>query len=211
MNKELHPSFYDIVPSVAGVITRRFRNWVSREDIIQECWVWAVAKNNAFKEMLDEPNEQKRIHNERKVAWQMRRAAERFARKEKAAKAGYETNDESYYNTTIIAQLLPFAIHSYINSTALQQAQDMVNDGLPKKQSVPAESGNLIAMLIDIKKAYEKLDVDDQKILERREYDKWTLNQIAQYLECSVSTADRKCSTALKNLQDLLGGDTPWS
>lgn len=211
MKQDLHPSFYDIVPSVASAVLRRFRGWVSREDLTQECWVWAVAKNAAFMDMLNEENEQKRTHNERRIAWQMRRAAERFARREKAAKAGYQTNDESFYETTTISQLLPFVIHSYIHETALQQAQDMVNDGQPKRQSAPAESGNLIATLVDIKKAYSMLEVEDRKILERRHYDMWTLNQIAQYLECSVSTAERRSNNALKKLQDNLGGDSPWS
>ena len=211
MSKELHPAFYDLVPSVANVIVRRFRNVVPKEDVIQECWAWAVAKNAAFEDMLNEPDTNKRQQNERRIAYQMRRAAERFARKEKAAATGYQTNDESFYETTTIAQLLPFVIHSFLQGTALQQAQDMVNDGQPKKPSVPAESGNLIATLIDIKKAYELLDVEDRQILERRYYDMWTLNQIAQFLECAVSTADRRCNNAMRKLQELLGGDSPWS
>ena len=93
----------------------------------------------------------------------------------------------------------------------LQHAQDMINDGTPKKQAAPAESGNLIAILLDIKKAYEKLDPDDAKLLELRYHDAWTLNQVAQYLECATSTADRRCANAMRKLQDLLGGDTPWS
>ena len=54
MKQDLHPSFYDIVPSVASAVLRRFRGWVSREDLTQECWLWAVAKNNAFLDMLNE-------------------------------------------------------------------------------------------------------------------------------------------------------------
>ena len=211
MTKEIHPAFYDIVPSVANVIVRRFRNIVPKEDVIQECWAWAVAKSPAFEDMLNEPDTNKRQHNEKRIAWQMRRAAERFARREKAAATGNQTNDESFCETTTIAQLLPFVIHSVLHGTALQQAQDMVNDGQPKKPSVPAESGNLIAMLIDIKKAYELLEVEERQILERRYYDMHTLNQIAQFLECAVSTADRRCTNALLKLQDLLGGGSPYS
>ena len=211
MSKELHPTFYSLVPSVANVIVRRFKNVIPREDVIQECWAWAVAKSPAFEDMLNEPDTNKRQHNEKRIAWQMRRAAERFARREKAAATGYQTNDESFYETTTIAQLLPFVIHSVLHGTALQQAQDMVNDGQPKKPSVPAESGNLIATLIDIKKAYELLEVEERQILERRYYDMHTLNQIAQFLECAVSTADRRCTNALLKLQDLLGGGSPWS
>ena len=141
----------------------------------------------------------------------MRRAAERYARKEKASKVGYNVHDETFYETTTIAQLLPFIIQSVLNGTVLEQAQDMVNDGSPKKQSVPAESGNLLAILMDIKKAYQKLEPKDQKILELRYHDSYTLQQIAQYLECAVSTADRRCANSMRKLQDLLGGDSPWS
>ena len=67
-----------------------------------------------------------------------------------------------------------------------------------------------MAMLLDIKKAYLKLEVDDMQILERRYFDAWTLSQIAQYLEVSVSTADRRCSIAMSKLQENLGGDSPY-
>ena len=211
MTKEIHPAFYDIVPSVANVIVRRFRNIVPKEDVIQECWAWAVAKNAAFEDMLNEPDTNKRQQNEKRIAWQMRRAAERFARREKAAATGYQTNDESFYETTTIAQLLPFVIHSVLHGTALQQAQDMVNDGQPKKPSAPAESGNFLAILIDIKKAYLKLDPESQAILHMRYVSEDTLQQIAQYLECAVSTADRRVEVALGKLQEQLGGPTPYN
>jgi RNA polymerase sigma factor (sigma-70 family) len=210
MRDDIHPTFFDLVPSVANVIVRRFQGWVTREDVCQECWVWAVAKNSHFLEQLNEPDHNKRQQYERRIAYQMRRAAERYARKEKASKVGYNVHDEAFYETTTIAQLLPFIIQSVLNGTVLEQAQDMVNDGSPKKQSVPAESGNLLAILMDIKKAYQKLEPEDQKILELRYHDSYTLQQIAQYLECAVSTADRRCANSMRKLQDLLGGDSPW-
>ena len=208
---ELHPVVYDLVPSVAGTIYRRYKNYVERDDIKQECMAWAMTRNAYITEQLSEENEERRKYNEQRIAYQMRRMAERYARKEKATKAGYQTGDEVFYQTTTIAQLLPFVIQSILHGTVLQQAQDMINDGTPKKPSAPAESGNLIALLLDIKRAYEKLDVDEAKILELRYHDAWTLNQIAQYLEVAVSTADRRCSNAMRKLQDNLGGDTPWS
>ena len=79
------------------------------------------------------------------------------------------------------------------------------------KQSTPAEGGNLLAILIDIKKAYLKLEQEDKTILQMRYHDSFTLQQIAQYLECATSTADRRCISALRRLQDRLGGQTPWN
>ena len=211
MNRDLHPAFSDIVPSVAAVVTRRFRNIVPKEDVIQECLALAIAKNNHFLEDLNEPNDDKRIQNEKRIAWQMRRAAERFARKEKAFKLGYETNDETFYETTTIARWLPIVISSFINDTPLENTQEIVDDGQPRKPSAPAESGNLLAMLIDIKKAYELLDTETREILANRYFNDYTLSQIAQWLEVSVSTADRRCVSALNKLQELLGGGSPYS
>ncbi len=72
----------------------------------------------------------------------MRRVAERYARKEKAAKAGYHITDEAYYESATVAQLLPFVIASIIDGTVLEQAQEMIRDGQPKGSSSPAEGGN---------------------------------------------------------------------
>jgi len=207
---DIHPSIFDIVPSVARTVFNRFRNWTELGDIKQECYTFAASRNSKFKELLDEPDVNKRMANERRIAWQIKRAAERYARREKATRGGYSPADEAFYDTTIIAQLLPFVIDNILNGKPFEQAQIIVDDGAPKKQSVPAESGTFMAMLLDIKKAYLRLEVEEMQILERRYFDAWTLGQIAQYLEVSVSTADRRCSIAMSKLQENLGGDSPY-
>jgi RNA polymerase sigma factor (sigma-70 family) len=144
------------------------------------------------------------------MAWQMRRHAERYARKEKAIKSGYKPGDESFYDTVTLAQLLPYVIASIINNTILEQAQNLINDGQPRKQSAPAEGGTLLAMLIDIKKAYLKLDITDKDILIKRYHENLTLQEMAEYLGCAVSTADRRCTQSLRKLQNNLGGESPY-
>jgi len=207
---DIHPSIFDIVPSVARSVFNRFRNWVEFSDIKQECYTFAASRQHKFKELLDEPDVDKRMVNERKVAWQIKRAAERYARKEKASKSGYQTTDEAYYESASIGQLLPFVIASVIDGTVLEQVQQMVQDGQPKGKSSPAEGGNLLATLIDIKRGYLELDQDEQKLLRLRHHESFTLQQIAQVMECAVSTADRKCNNAMRKLIDKLGGQSPW-
>ena len=211
MTPELHPTLYELVPSVSFVIARKFKGWIDPEDIKQECYLWAIGRGQQFTDLLNEPDLKKREHNEKRIVYQMRRVAERYARKEKARKAGYKTGDEAFYDTTIIAQLIPFVIASIVNGTVLEQAQEMINDGTPRKQSTPAEGGNLLAILIDIKKQYLKLEQEDKTILQMRYHDSFTLQQIGQYLECATSTADRRCTSALSRLQNKLGGETPWA
>ncbi len=94
--------------------------------------------------------------------------------------------------------------------TVVTQAQNIINDGSPKKPSVPAEGGNLLATLIDVKRSYLKLEVEDQTILRMRYHEGLTLQQVAGLLECAVSTADRRCTSALRKVQNGLGGDNPW-
>jgi DNA-directed RNA polymerase specialized sigma24 family protein len=207
---ELHPVIYDLVPSVANTIHRRYKAYVEKDDVKQELMAWAMTRAEDHIIDLMEPIEDRRKHNEQRIAWQMRRVAERYVRKEKAAKSGYQTNDEAYYESATLGQLLPFVIASVIDGTVLEQAQEMIKDGQPKGSSSPAEGGNLLANLIDIKRGYLKLEQDDQTILRLRYHENFTLQQLAQVLECAVSTADRRCDKSLRRLQDNLGGVSPW-
>lgn len=207
---ELHLSVYDIAPSVAYTVYRRYKKFVERDDVKQECLVWAMTRIPYINEQLSEPDTEKRRHNEQKIAWQMLRVAERYARKEKALKSGYQTGDEAYYERATLGQLLPFVIASIIDGTVLEQAQEMIKDGQPRGSSSPAEGGNLLAILIDIKKAYVKLEPEHQQLLVWRHHESLTLSQIAQILEVAISTADRRCINALRELQKLLGGENPW-
>jgi RNA polymerase sigma factor (sigma-70 family) len=207
---ETHPAAGDIVFSVARSIFSRYRNFVEREDVVQECWSWYYSRAEHFNQLLSEESTVQRVINEKRMAWQMKRHAERYARREKATRSGYKLTDEAFYDTVVIAQLLPHVIASVVDNTVLEQAQNLINDGQPKKQSAPAEGGNLLATLIDIKKAYLKLDVMDKDILIKRYHENLTLQELANYLECAVSTADRRCQNSLRRLQNNLGGESPY-
>ena len=208
---EPHPVINDIVPSVVTLVHRRYRKYVDRTDLTQEAYAWLMTRVVYFNGLLEEESESIRLANQRRIGWQMKRAIERYARKEKATRSGYQTNDESFYDTVTIARLLPYIIASIVNDTAIEQAQNLINDGTPRKPAAPAEGGNLLAILIDLKKAYLKLEQEDKTILQMRYHDNFTLSQIAQYLECAISTADRRSTSALRRLQDKLGGETPWA
>jgi len=208
---ELNPIVYDIVPSIARVVHNQYNKYVDRDDIKQECVQWALIRTEYINEQLSVENKDELRHNEQKIAWQMKRAAERYCRKEKAIKSGYHTSDEAYYQTGALAQLLPFVIASVIDGTVLEQAQEMIKDGQPKGSSSPAEGGNLLAMLIDIKNCYEKLDEEDQRILVLRYHENLKLEEIGVILGCHLTTADRRCDRALRELNAKLGGPSPYN
>jgi DNA-directed RNA polymerase specialized sigma24 family protein len=207
---ELHSSIYDIAPSVARTVARKYSKWVDKDDVKQECLLWAINRSEWINSQLSEPDTEQRKHNEQKLAWQMTRAAERYCRKEKAIKSGYQVADEAYYEGATLAQLLPFVIASVIDGTVLEQAQEMIKDGQPRGSSSPAEGGNLLATLLDIKSAYLKLNAEDQRLLVLRYHENLTLAQMGAVLECHATTADRRCSHALRELNNELGGKSPW-
>ena len=53
---EIHPSIYDIVPSVVKVVAKRYRGFVEESDLRQECYVFAASKHHQFKDLLNEPD-----------------------------------------------------------------------------------------------------------------------------------------------------------
>lgn len=207
---EVHPSILDIAPSVAKSITNRYGKWVDRDDVYQECVLWAVRRSEWVNDQLNEPDTEKRRHNEAKLAWQMKRHVEKYARKEKATRSGYQPGDEAFYQSATLAKLLPFVIASVLDGTVLEPAQEMVLDGQPKGSSSPAEGGALLATLMDIKRQFIKLEAEDRHILTMRYHEQMTLAQIGAVLECHATTADRRCEHALRALIDLLGGRSPY-
>ncbi len=205
------PVIYDIAPGVARAIHSRYKAYVEREDVVQECLSWALTRHSWIAEQLLEATDpDKRKHAESRIAWQMRRAAERYSRREKATKSGYQITDEAYYQGYTLGQLLPYVIASVVDGTVLEQIQDMIQDGQPRGSSSPSEGGNLLANLIDIKIGYNKLEAEDKILLRIRYLDSFTLQQIANHYQCSVSTADRRIDGAMRRLQDLLGGVSPF-
>jgi len=205
------PVIFDIAPGVARAIHNRYKAYVERDDVVQECLSWALTRHSWIAEQLleaDDPD--KRKHAESRIAWQMRRAAERYSRREKATKSGYQITDEAYYQGYTLGQLLPYVIASVVDGTVLEQIQDMIQDGQPRGSSSPSEGGNLLANLIDIKIGYNKLEAEDKILLRIRYLDSFTLQQIANHYQCSVSTADRRIDGAMRRLQDLLGGVSPF-
>lgn len=207
---DINPVIFEISSSVAYAVHRQFKQWVERDDVKQECMQWALVRTEYINSQLSVDVPEERRHNEQKIAWQMSRAAERYCRKEKATRSGYQLGDEAFYQTAVLGQLLPFVIASVLDGTVLEQAQEMIRDGQPKGSSSPAEGGNLLAMLLDIKRSYLKLNDEHKRILTLRYHENLTLEQIGSILGCHFTTADRRCARALRELNKELGGPSPY-
>ena len=87
---------------------------------------------------------------------------------------------------------------------------DQIEEG-PKAPKAPAEGGNLLAMVVDIRTAYDKLELDDQQMLEQRYGSSpMLLKDMAEAWNISDSQVDRRIQSALRRLIDNLGGESPY-
>ena len=200
----------DLIHISASYVHRRFIGYVERDDLIQELRVYVLNRPHLAK-MLDEAYEVSKDETKwvaRRIMARLRRTIEKYSRKEKAAKLGYLTGDEFFYDTATIAKMLPVAFEFDSHGAVLV---DRVDDGTPRKPQVPSEGGNILAMVIDIRSAIDLLDADEQVMLRNRySTSPMTLSEIAEELGISDSTVDRKIQKALREIIDNLGGPTPW-
>jgi RNA polymerase sigma factor (sigma-70 family) len=201
----------DLINVSALTIYRRFIGYVEYKDLIQELNIY-VLQRPKLEEDLDESYTVSKDETKwvaRKIMARFRRHIEKYSRKEKAAKVGYSTGDEFFYNTVTIASILPVALQFDVQGATLI---DKVDDGQPRKSPAPNEGGNLMAMAIDVKSAVELLDKDEQYIIDLRYgASPMTLSDIAKELGLSDSTVDRRVQRILRKIIDHLGGPTPWA
>ena len=74
----------------------------------------------------------------------------------------------------------------------------------------PAEGGNWLASMVDVKRAYDLLDVEYRRVLMRYYKDEWTFRQIAEADQCSVGHARKQIGRGVALMLDILGGEDPW-
>ena len=74
----------------------------------------------------------------------------------------------------------------------------------------PAEGGNYIIQVFDVRRAVHKLDPMDQLVLQMKYYENHNFTEMAELLQCSDTTAHRRVTGALRRLHFSLGGDNPF-
>jgi hypothetical protein len=201
----------DLVRASAYAIHRRFSGYVDLEDLVQELQIYVLQRPQLEKD-LDAAYEVSKDETKwvaRKLMARFRRHIEKIARKEKAAKLGYQMGDEFFYDTALIATLLPVALQFETQGAVLV---NQIDDGTPRKPPVPSEGGNVLGMVIDVRAAYELITDDEQLLLEQRYgKDPLILSDIAVAWNVSDSTIDRRIQVALRKIIDNLGGPSPWA
>jgi RNA polymerase sigma factor (sigma-70 family) len=188
--------------TAANSVYRRYSRYIDREDLVQEArlFLWEHREKLAAKE--------ERADSEGAAAnWITKDVSghlEKVARASKAAASGYEPEDEHFYAKGIIATVLPAVL------SGTREPPRKALEGMPRAKSDPAESGDWLALWLDVESALRRLEENDVHLLVDRYGDEMTFDAIAErWGWASTDTAHRKVRGAESRLIEKLGGKKP--
>jgi len=195
----------DIASQVSRIVHRKYHTYFDVADVRQELMLWIVRRENKVKQWLDHTsNEEQYKGGVKQLGKTLTRHADRYCRKRKAQSLGYQIDDEAYYSPISLSELLPFVWADVVNTT--DSTKPRVSGG-----GNPAEGGNYVIQLFDIRRALEKLDPQDKIVLQMKFFEQMNYADIAEVLDVSDSTAHRKVDGALRRLNHRLGGQSPFT
>lgn len=202
---ELPEEVTDIAAQVARIVHRKYQPYFDVADVRQELLLWCVRRHDKITQWLSPDQKPEDLKSGVKhLGKTLTRQAEKYCRRAKAQKLGYEIRDEHYYSIPTLEDMLPL-IWSPVVETRAVDGDEVVSGG-----GNPAEGGNYIIQLFDVRRAVKKLDPSDQLVLQMKYYENRNYTEMAEELHCSDTTAHRKVNGALRRLHYSLGGDNPF-
>jgi len=194
----------DIATQVARTVHRKYHTYFDVSDVRQELMVWVLRRDKKVQQWLNhEQSSEEYKGGVKQLGKTLSRHADRYCRKRKAQSLGYAIEDEAYYSPITLSELLPFVWSDVVETR--DATKPRVSGG-----GNPAEGGNYVVQLLDIRKALAKLDEMDRDVLQLKFEHQLTFSQIAEELEVSDTTAHRKVDGALRRLNNHLGGQSPF-
>jgi DNA-directed RNA polymerase specialized sigma24 family protein len=200
MNWERIEPWEYIVSHVADEYGKKY-TMVDRDDIRQSLYEWFVSHPRKLTEWeaLGKKSAQNLLYRS------LRNQALDYCQQWKAKSIGYELSDLYFYEPAVVEALLPSVLRGDVTETPV------LNLGMPGKPSAPAEGGNMMAMMAEIKAAYLKLNTEDRHILYHKYANSLTNAAIAEELALPSDDAARmRHNRAIKRLITRLGGFRPF-
>ena len=175
---------------------------VELEDIKQSLYKWFLEHPNKLNEWesIGEKDAKNLIYRS------LRNDAFDYCLEWKAKSTGYETSDVFFYEADIIEALLPSVLRGEFG---VSHKLNLIG---PTKPPAPAEGGNMMVMMIEIDKAYRKLNTEDRTVLFYRYAESMDYGDVATEMDLGSEDAARmRHNRAVKKLITRIGGFRPWS
>ncbi len=189
-----------IVVAVSSEYHKKYE-MVELDDIKQSLYQWFVEHPNKLKEWeaIGEKDAKNLIYRS------LRNQALDYCQRWKAKSLGYETSDIYYYESVVVESLLPSVIRGEYGGS------HKLNLTGPSHPPAPAEGGNMNVTMIEIDKAYRKLNTEDRTVLFYRYAESMDYGDIATEMKLGSDDAVRmRHNRALKKLINRIGGFRPW-
>lgn len=200
MNWERIEKWEYIASHVADEYHKKY-HMVEREDIKQSLYEWFVSHPRKLTEWekLGNRSAQNLLYRS------LRNQALDYCQLWKSKSIGYELSDLFYYEADVIEALLPAILRGDVAEAP------KLNLGMPGRPSAPSEGGNLMAMMAEIKVAYETLSKEDKSILFLKYANSLDYSSIATELQLTSDDAARmRHNRAIKKIINRLGGYRPF-
>jgi len=174
---------------------------VEREDIQQSLYEWFLKHPNK----LDEWEAIGHKDAKNLIYRSLRNQALDYCQAWKAKSVGYETSDLFYYEPDMVEALLPAILRDDFT------VMPVLNLGKTGRPPAPSEGGNMMAMMVEIKAAYLKLNEDDKTVLFYKYAESLDYAAIAKEMEIGSEDAARmRHNRAIKKLINRIGGYKPF-
>lgn len=184
------------VERAAGIAVSKFPAHHDTSDVKQELWVWIMEKKNTVSRILADSE-----GSDAALVDLMVKVAHSFLKKEEAAVYGYDEEDQFNFPLGMIKSILEVVfIHEDWQSFA-QAAQD----GMPRRKSEPATSGDNLASYADVSRAITSLPEDQYNLLVWRYKYHETFEQIGAHVGISRQAAQQRHEAAVSAIQQYLG------
>lgn len=198
----------EAIAQAAGRVGRRYRAYISPEDLRQSGYLWVAQHPNRVQRELPDPDEDQRsqVRAYRRLMRLLERALEGVARAEKAAAEGYNVEDEVFYESALIEELLP----TIWDPDAIHNPPQLDRE-LPRGKADPAEGNNWAVLVTDIRRAWEVAELDgDQRIfLSLRFGSNLSVTQVSEAMGASREATVRQIRLGVAALARALHGVRP--
>lgn len=162
-------------------VYRRYKAYTDAEDIRQEMWLWVKAQSQRKLEQLPVSILRRRLRD----------VGEKYARREKAHKTGYDPDDEVFYSLTMIRNLLPWIVDPEL--PVLRGVDDRQTSTARRAAAGPGME--LETVVVDLRRAFSRLEPVE------REY-------LHEHVEATGADPEA-VTTVIRKMQRALGGRQP--
>lgn len=183
------------IAQAANTAAQKHEGYVEREDLMQEGYLYLVE----HPELLDEDAKGGRGYVNRSVYYAM----DRYGMKQRMLKDGTHRDDYFRYSAGMVEELLGEALEGF----PYMRSPSAVDD-TPSGGKSPAESGDRVAMIADIRQAFTRIRQQDQNLLLEKFFGGDVSDEVLGLTHGVSAEAMRKrVDRALVRLAKALNGD----